>query len=100
MTSFTKLGNINYSVMNESQADDVRCSSQTIPPATKRAKRASKWKEEWKQYNMQPCNRGPTYVFCKICSSNFSVDSGGIHEVKSISPPKGKLIYHNKVQAS
>ena len=82
MTSFTKLGTINYSVMDESQADDVGCSSQTIPPATKRAKRASKWKEEWKQYNMQPSKRGPTYAFCKICSSNFSVASGGIHEVK------------------
>ena len=47
MTSFTKLGAINYSVMDENQADDFGCSSQTIPPATKRAKRASKWKEEW-----------------------------------------------------
>ena len=33
-------------------------SSSDLPPAPKRTKRASKWQEEWKKYNMKQSKRG------------------------------------------
>lgn len=51
-------------------------------PHLKKIKRASKWQDEWKKYNMKPSKRGPSFVFCNICCSDFSVASGGVHELK------------------
>lgn len=46
-------------------------------------KRASRWRQpEWARYSMSASKRGPTYVHCNICSSDFSVAGGGFHEVK------------------
>ncbi len=48
----------------------------------KKIKRASKWQDEWKRYNMCVSRRGPTFVHCCICGTDFSVASGGVNEVK------------------
>ena len=53
----------------------------SLPPS-KRTKRASKWQDEWKKYNMKQSKRGESYVYCNICCTDFSVASGGVHEVK------------------
>ena len=57
------------------------CSS-GLPPAPKRTKRASKWQEEWKKYSMKQSKRGASFVHCNICCTDFSIASGGVHEVK------------------
>ena len=42
-------------------------------PKAKRTKRA---------YSMKESKRGASFVHCIICSTDFSVASGGVHEIK------------------
>ena len=51
-------------------------------PSSKKAKRVCKWQPEWKRYHLTESNKGATYVSCTICRADFSVASGGLHEVK------------------
>ena len=72
------------------QADSDYLDSEAGPstslsgPAPKKSKRACKWQEEWKQYNMRASKRGPSFVHCTVCSLDYSVVSGGIHQVKRL----------------
>ena len=52
------------------------------PPAAKKTKRASKWQEDWKKYNMKQSKGGASFVHCNLCGNDFSIASGGVHEVK------------------
>ena len=52
------------------------------PPAAKKTKRASKWQEDWKKYNMKESKGGASFVPCNLCGNDFSIASGGVHEVK------------------
>ena len=69
---------------NQSSTASTSSSSSGLldPPAAKRTKRASKWQEEWKKYNMKQSKRGASFVHCNICCTDFSIASGGVHEVK------------------
>ena len=51
-------------------------------PAAKKAKRSCKWQPSWKHYNVTASKKGPSYVHCSVCGTDFSVASGGVHEVK------------------
>ena len=51
-------------------------------PVAKKPKRPSKWQPEWARYNMSASTRGSTYVYCKVCATDFSVAGRGVHEVK------------------
>ena len=52
------------------------------PPAAKKTKRASKWQEDWNKHNMKQSKRGSSLVHCNLCGNDFSIASGGVHEVK------------------
>ena len=57
--------------------------SLSIPaPPNKKTKRASKWQKEWEKYNMKQSKRGASFVYCNVCCTDFSVTSGGVHDVK------------------
>ena len=49
-------------------------------PARKKPKRASRWQEEWKRFNMAHSEKGSGYAHCKTCAVDFSVAGGGVHE--------------------
>ena len=66
---------------SDSPATSSSSSGFSLPPA-KKTKRASKWQDEWKKYNMKRSKRGESYVYCNICCKDFSIASGGLHEVK------------------
>ena len=51
-------------------------------PMAKEPKHSSKWQSEWKRYNMSESRKGPSFVHCNICGTDFSVASGGVHDVK------------------
>ena len=51
-------------------------------PAAKKAKRSCKWQPPWKRYNVTVSKRGPSYIHCSVCDNDFSVTSGGVHDVK------------------
>ena len=51
-------------------------------PLAKKLKHASRWQSEWKRYNMNESRKGPSFVHCNICSTDFSVASGGLYDVK------------------
>ena len=60
----------------------VAAASSLEPPTRKKTKRDSKWQDDWKKYNMKPSKKGPSFAHCNICSTDFSVASGGVHEIK------------------
>ena len=66
---------------SDSPATSSSSSGFSLPPA-KKTKRASKWQDEWKKYNMKRSKRRESYVYCNICCKDFSIASGGLHEVK------------------
>ena len=59
------------------------CGGESGPGSfSKKAKRLCKWHPDWKQCHMSGSKRGASYAYCNICRTDFSVASGGIHEVK------------------
>ncbi len=48
------------------------CGSGLCAPKSKKGRRMGKWKEEWKQYNMKGRKRGPYFVHCNTCCTDFS----------------------------
>ena len=54
----------------------------SLPPAVKKTKRAGKWQEDWKNYNMKQSKGGASFVHSNLCGNDFSIASCGVHEVK------------------
>lgn len=53
------------------------------PPQQKRPHHTkSKWQATWSKYHLKASKRGATYTYCTVCSSDFSVSGGGVHDVK------------------
>lgn len=51
-------------------------------PVIMKQKRASKWQSEWKRYNMNESRKEFSFIYCNVCGTDFSVTSGGAHDVK------------------
>jgi hypothetical protein len=62
-------------------AESESQSAMGLPPK-KKTKRDSKWQDGWKQYNIKQSRKGASFVHCNICSTDFSVASGRVHEIK------------------
>ncbi len=63
-------------------SDSESDSSCLAPPARKKTKRDSKWQDDWKKYHMKQSKKGVSFARCNICSSDFSIASGGVNQVK------------------
>ena len=46
--------------------------------------------EEFK-HNMKQSKRGASFIHCNLCGNDFSIASGGVHEVKRHVANKGTL---------
>ena len=58
-------------------------SSSSRPSASHgKRKRSCKWSIDWKRYYMTPSKKGVSYVCCTLCHTEFSIASGGIHDVR------------------
>ena len=58
-------------------------SSSSRPSASRgKRKRSCKWSIDWKRYYMTPSKKGVSYVCCTLCHTEFSIASGGIHDVR------------------
>lgn len=66
------------------QVDEVTQQASTSQPEKddqlcgKKRKRVCKWQDGWTRYNMKKSRRG----YCIVCSSEFSVASGGVSDLK------------------
>ena len=63
-------------VAESASTSSASCIAIGLPPR-KKTKRDSKWRDDWKHYNMKQSEKGVSFVFCNICSIDFSVASGG-----------------------
>ena len=63
-------------VAESASTSSASCIAIGLPPR-KKIKRDSKWQDDWKRYNMKQSEKGVSFVFCKICSIDFSVPLGG-----------------------
>ena len=54
----------------------------TRPPLRQNRPRHSKWQATWTKYRLKSSEKGTTYAYCTVCSSDFSVSGGGVHDVK------------------
>ena len=56
----------------------------TRPPLRQKRPRhtRSKWQATWAKYRLKSSKKGTTYAYCTVCSSDFSVSGGGVHDVK------------------
>ncbi len=64
----------------ETESEDSEAS--LVATASKKAKCACRWQPDWKRYFLSKSSRGDSYAYCTICRGDFSVASGGLHEVK------------------
>ena len=69
---------------SESTEGIASCSSSSSrpPPSRGKGKRACKWSDDWKRYNMTRSKRGASYVYCTLCQTDISIASGGVHSVR------------------
>ena len=64
-----------------SEADDE--GTLTTPKKKPARHTASKWQPEWTaSFRMKRSVKGSSYTYCSVCSCDFSVAGGGVHEVK------------------
>ena len=65
-------------------SDCESMTDQELADATPQAKhkQCSRWQPEWVRYNVSASRRGSSFVFCKVCTTDFSLARGGVHEVK------------------
>ena len=60
--------------------------STAIISQRKRPRRAihtrSKWQASWSKYHLKASKKGATFAYCTVCSTDFSVSGGGVHDVK------------------
>eukprot|EP00117_Sycon_ciliatum_P023044 scpid92567/ scgid19699/ len=74
-------------VCNVTMSDSEISDASSDGPSTPRKKRiachtSSKGQSEWTKYGMKPSKKGLQFAFCTLCSCDFSVAGGGVHEVK------------------
>ena len=61
---------------------ESRVNVDSLVPTAKKARRESKFQQEWKDYGMVGSTRGPTFARCKLCNTDISVAHGGVNDVK------------------
>jgi hypothetical protein len=72
-------------------------SGPSTPSSTSRKKKYNcKFQDKWKKWHhwLQSSSLGNDLVFCTLCSSNFSVASGGLYDITKFAYNECVFIYH------
>ena len=87
MESSSRLSESGHS---SSDSDSEHNTPQTSPASTSsftgkkrsRLHTKSRWQASWTKYRLKASVKGATFAHCTVCGSDFSVSSGGLHDVK------------------
>ena len=60
----------------------IMAEKSSVEPSAKKPKRASRWQSEWTKYRLSASKKGSSYAYCNVCSVDFSITGGVVHEVK------------------